>query len=293
MLPDYNFSNNFFVTKENVKMHYVQEGEGPTVLLVHGNPTWSFFYRNVINKLKSAHKVIAPDHIGCGLSDKPQKYPYTLSQHIENLQQLMSHLGEERFSIVVHDWGGAIGLGYAGQKAECVDKIVAMNTAAFRSPLIPLRIRLCRLPLLGEIIVRLFNGFAWPAKYMAVEKPLPAEVAKGYLQPYNNWNNRIAVARFVQDIPMGPGHPSYQTLVDVEKNLSRFSERKVPLMLLWGGADFCFNKDFPDEGLRRFPYAVTHFFPDAGLYILVDKRDEAVSLIDNFLAPHGLKRNKI
>ena len=228
MLPDYNFSNNFFVTKENVKMHYVQEGEGPTVLLVHGNPTWSFFYRNVINKLKSAHKVIAPDHIGCGLSDKPQKYPYTLSQHIENLQQLMSHLGEERFSIVVHDWGGAIGLGYAGRKAECVDKIVAMNTAAFRSPLIPLRIRLCRLPLLGEIIVRLFNGFAWPAKYMAVEKPLPAEVAKGYLQPYNNWNNRIAVARFVQDIPMGPGHPSYQTLVDVEKNLSRFSERKVP-----------------------------------------------------------------
>ena len=129
-------------------------------------------------------------------------YSYCLAQHIENLDCLLRHLLIDRYSLVVHDWGGAIGIGCAVNHIDRIEKIVVMNTAAFRSTRIPLRIQLCRLPLLGEIIVRLFNGFAWPARFMAVKKKMDPAVAKAYLAPYNSWKNRVAIFNFVKDIPL-------------------------------------------------------------------------------------------
>ncbi len=263
-------------------MHYIDEGSGPVIVMVHGNPTWSFYFRHLIKVLRKNHRVIAVDHIGCGLSDKPQNYCYCLAQHITNLEKLLTHLHIDHFSLVVHDWGGAIGMGSAVNHIDSVDKIMVMNTAAFRSPRIPLRIRLCRLPIAGEILVRLFNGFAWPAQFMAVKKKMAAPVARAYLAPYNNWHNRIAVYNFVRDIPLDSQHRSYATLVDIENKLQLLRDRAIPMLLVWGGGDFCFNDHFFAEWRERFPEAEAHYFKDGGHYILEDKRAEVDPIVKSF-----------
>jgi haloalkane dehalogenase len=279
--PDYPFSSHF-LELDGGRLHYIDEGAGPVIVMVHGNPTWSYFFRHLISLLKKNYRVIALDHMGCGLSDKPQDYPYCLAQHIENLESLISHLQIDRFSLIVHDWGGAIGAGCAVNHISAVDKIVVMNTAAFRSKHIPLRIQLCRLPVVGEIIVRLFNGFAWPARFMAVKKRMPESVAKAYLAPYDNWQNRIAIHRFVRDIPLHPRHKSYAVLAAIENRLAILRDSSVPLLIIWGGGDFCFDKVFFKEWLRRFPDAENHYFPDGGHYILEDKLDDIQPIIKSF-----------
>lgn len=250
--------------------------------MVHGNPTWSYYYRHLIAHFRLSHRVIALDHMGCGLSDKPSDYSYCLAQHIENLESLLAHLGIGRFSLIVHDWGGAIGFGCAVQHLDQIDKIALMNTAAFRSTRLPWRIRLCRLPVIGEIIVRLFNGFAGPARYMAVVNKLTAETAGNYLAPYDSWNHRIAIARFVQDIPMDSSHSSYALLVEIENRLPLLRDQKTPLLLLWGGKDFCFNDHFYNEWQRRFPEAESHYFSDGGHYVLEDKIVDILPLLTQF-----------
>lgn len=264
-------------------MHYIDEGKGPVVVLVHGNPTWSYYYRNLIHTLRNNFRVIAIDNIGCGLSEKPQKYNYTLQQHIDNGEELLSALKIEQFSLVLHDWGGAIGMGVATQSPHRVDKIVVMNTAAFRSRRIPFRISVCKTPLIGEVIVRLFNGFAWPATFMAVSKTMKAKVKQGYLAPYNSWKNRIATHRFVADIPLNKDHISYETLVTVEKGLEELHNLQVPILVVWGGRDFCFDDSFYNEWLRRFPNCETSYYSDAGHYLLEDKKDEVNKRIKTFL----------
>lgn len=281
MYPDYPFASHFLDLQEG-RLHYIDEGSGPVIVMVHGNPTWSYYFRHLISLLQKNHRVIALDHMGCGLSDKPQNYPYRLGQHIQNLESLLDHLQIYRFSLVLHDWGGAIGMGCATNRVQQVEKIVVMNTAAFRSSRIPLRIQLCRLPVIGEIIVRMFNGFAWPAQFMAVTNKMAADVARAYLEPYNNWNNRVAIARFVQDIPLRPGHKSYDTLVRIEKNLQSLRDSGIPMAIVWGGRDFCFNDSFFKQWKERFPKASTHYFPDGGHYILEDKFSEIGPLLRSF-----------
>ena len=262
-------------------MHYLDEGEGMPVILLHGNPTWSFMYRELVKHLRSDFRCIVPDHMGCGLSEKPQKYTYRLKDHIDNLLLLIEHLGLESFHLVVHDWGGAIGFGAALQVIDRVKRIQVLNTAAFRSNRIPLSIRLCRIPLLGELWVRGCNGFALPATRMAVEKKLSENVKQGYLFPYFDWDNRIATHRFVKDIPLSKGHVSYPELLRIEEGLAQFKEH--PLNILWGGKDFCFNKAFYEEWRHRFPNASAHCLPDAGHYLLEDATEVCLERIAEFL----------
>lgn len=252
------------------------------MVLVHGNPTWSYYFRRVIGLLRNTHRVIAIDHIGCGLSDKPRQYPYTLASHIDNLQRLIEHLRVDRYSLIGHDWGGAIGMGCAGSHPQRIDRLVMMNTAAFRSTRIPLRIRVCRWPLLGPLLIRGLNAFVVAARRMAVEKPLSKEVAQAYAAPYDSWRNRVAVSEFVRDIPLTPGDRSYKTLVEIEQRLAALRELQVPLLLLWGGRDFCFDEVFYREWCQRFPQAEGHYFADGGHYVLEDKFAEIAPLLQRF-----------
>lgn len=261
-------------------MHYLDEGKGPAVLMVHGNPTWSFMYRNVVAKLQETHRCIVPDHIGCGLSDKPQDFAYRLEDHIANLKQLVSTLALDSFHLVVHDWGGAIGIAIAEYFCDKVEKIQILNTAAFRSTRIPLRINVCRIPLVGEVWIRGFNGFAGAATRMAVAQPLSAEVRQGFVFPYDSWANRIATHRFVMDIPLNAKHPSYDTLHTIEKRLQLLQDK--PMQIIWGGQDFCFNDRFFAEWRVRFPQATSHYFEDAGHYVLEDRADDCLQLIQEF-----------
>ncbi|MFA5203527.1 MAG: alpha/beta fold hydrolase [Lentisphaeria bacterium] len=282
----YPYASHYVALPGGQRLHYLDEGRGPAVVLVHGNPTWSFFFRDLVRELRDAgFRVIAPDHLGCGLSDKPQDWDYRLAGHIANLEFLLwEHLRLESCDFVVHDWGGAIGGGVAGRAPARVRRWVAMNTAAFRLPRCPWRIRVCRTPVLGALAVRGGNAFARAAVRMATTRPggLPPAVRAGYLAPYDSWANRIATLRFVQDIPLSPRHPTRATLEAVEQNLPRLADK--PLLLLWGMRDFCFTPAFLAEWRRRFPAATVVEFPDAGHYLLEDAGDQAIRRIREFLA---------
>ncbi|WP_448874138.1 alpha/beta fold hydrolase [Desulfobulbus propionicus] len=270
-----------FMEIQGHQLAYLDQGQGVPVVMVHGNPSWSYLYRNLVSHLQGRYRCIVPDHLGCGFSDKPQDYPYQLHNHLENLEVLLDRLAIERCVLVVHDWGGAIGLGWAGRHPQQVAGAVVLNTAAFRANRMPLRIAVCRWPVVGEFLVRWLNGFAGAATFMAVNKRMQPEVARGFLAPYDSWRNRVAVHRFVQDIPMNPEHPSWATLVAVEQGLEHLQD--VPMLLCWGGRDFCFNDWFYQQWLRRFPRAEARYFKDAGHYVLEEAMGEIGPLMDRFL----------
>lgn len=264
-------------------LSYVDEGDGPPVVLLHGNPTWSFYYRRLIAALRGEHRVIAPDHMGCGLSDKPQRYPYTLAQHSANLERLLDSLGLATVDLVVHDWGGAIGMGWATRHPERVRRLVVLNTAAFLSPRLPWRIAVCRYPLVGDLAVRGLNGFALGGTLMATTRPLPPAVKRGYLLPYGSWADRVAIQRFVRDIPMSPRHPSWAVVDAIDRELAVL--RSKPMLILWGGNDWCFSDHFLAGWLERFPAAAAVRFDDAGHYVLEDAHAAIVPRVRSFLAP--------
>jgi len=279
---EYPFASNTLDLSNGAKLHYLDEGNGPVVLMLHGNPTWSFYYRNLIKKLSAAgFRCIVPDHIGCGLSDKPRDYNYTLRQRIEDVESLLDYLAIDRFSLVLHDWGGAIGCGVAGRRENSVDRMVLLNTGAFHSKHIPLRIAAIKIPLIGEAIIRGMNGFAGPAATMAVKIPLRREVRLGMLWPYRSWKDRVAVWNFVKDIPLHAGHRSYQTLTEVEAGLKRLGDK--PVQLIWGGRDFCFSRHFHDRFLEFFPQAESKIYTDCGHYVLEDAGADAFERIEDFL----------
>jgi haloalkane dehalogenase len=135
--------------------------------------------------------------------------------------------------------------------------------------------------LFGAIAVRGLNAFSHAALSMAVERPLSRAAAAGYLAPYDTWGHRVAVHEFVKDIPLGPSHPSYGTLVEIEHGLAQFVDR--PMLLPWGERDWCFTPAFRAEWQRRFPQARAVPFADAGHYVFEDGRDRLGPAIREFL----------
>ena len=262
------------------RVHYIDEGSGPVVLCVHGNPTWSFYWREVVKALAPTHRVVAIDHLGCGLSDKPEDGPYRLADHIERLRSLVTALDLRDITLLVHDWGGAIGMGAAVADPSRYTRFGVFNTAAFPSARIPWRIAMCRVPGLGPLGVRGFNGFAAAAISMATEKGLAPDVAAGLLAPYDSWANRVAVQRFVEDIPMDPTHPSWKTLADIETGLAQFKDHTM--VIGWGEQDWCFTPLFRQEWERRFPRAEVHKFADCGHYVIEDAKDRLIPIIRTF-----------
>ena len=275
-----------FLTIGGRRMHYLDEGDGPVVLMVHGNPTWSFYWRELVKALRGRCRVVVPDHIGCGLSDKPPlaDYGYRLADRIGDLRELIERLDLEDITLVAHDWGGAIGMGAAVAMPERFRRFALLNTAAFRATTMPWRIRLCRMGLPAQLAVQGLNLFAWAAIRMAVrrhERMTPA-VRAGLLAPYDCWSNRVAIYRFVLDIPMTPEHPSYQTLLDVEQGLGQF--RGHPVTLIWGMKDWCFKPVFLERFLDFFPDAEVHRLEDAGHYVVEDAHERIVPVLEAFLA---------
>ena len=269
------------------RYHYLDEGRGPPLLMVHGNPTWSFYWRDLIVALRTGHRVIAVDHVGCGLSDKPQSYSYTLTQHIGNLVALVDHLDLKQIGLFAHDWGGAVGLGAALERAERFSRFVLFNTAAFPPPYVPLRIRVCRTPLLGSWAIRGANLFARAALWMATEKTsrMTADVRAGFLAPYDNWAHRIAIDRFVRDIPLTSRHPTWHTLCEIEQRLRTFADR--PVQIIWGMRDWCFRESCLEQLQQLFPQGQVHRLDDAGHYVVQDAHERIVPVVTDFLDQAG------
>ena len=280
---EYPFESHYLGLNGGVRLHYLDEGPRAeeAVLMLHGNPTWSFLYRRVVLALRDRIRCVVPDHVGMGLSDKPRHYAYRLAQRIADIETLIAHLGLRRVHLIVHDWGGAIGCGVATRALDRVGKIVLLNTAAFPDSCIPRRIAVCRWPLLGALLVRGLNGFARAAISMAVTKPLPAIVRAGYLAPYRSWGDRIGVHRFVCDVPLRPSHPSYALLERIGTDLSWL--RAKPILIGWGARDFCFGDHFLARWQTIFPDARVERFADAGHYVLEDAGEQLVPMIREFV----------
>jgi haloalkane dehalogenase len=275
------------------KYHYVDEGEGEPLVMVHGNPTWSFYYRELIKSLSGRYRTIAPDHIGCGLSDKPQpsQYNYTLQSRIDDLDHLVETLtGPEKITLILHDWGGMIGMAYALRHPEKISRLIVLNTAAFLPPdtkKLPLRLYLIRNSgPLAAIAVLGFNLFAVGALHMASHRGLARDVKRGLTAPYNCWKNRIATLKFVQDIPIEEKDPSYIIVKQAGEQLHSLSN--LPMLICWGENDFVFDSDYLAEWRRRFPAAEIHRFSDAGHYVLEDVPEKIVPLIQDFLQKNPL-----
>ncbi|WP_300463855.1 alpha/beta fold hydrolase [Desulfobacula sp.] len=283
----YPFDSNF-ISLNGHELHYIDQGKGAPVLMVHGNPTWSFYFRHLIGHLSKEFRTIVPDHIGCGFSDKPdgKSYNYTLESRVKDLDTLIRQLNiHEKISLVLHDWGGMIGLAWAVDHLDRIDKIVITNTAGFFLP------KEKRFPFLLWLIkyIRIFavpavlglNVFAKGALYLGSHTRLSKTVKKGLVEPYNSWKNRIATLRFVQDIPLSKTDESYAIVDHVDQQLKHLKE--ADLMFLWGARDFVFDLTFLNEFKTRFPRAVTHVFHDAGHYLFEDKPEETTHLIKAFL----------
>jgi haloalkane dehalogenase len=273
---------------DGVRYHYLDEGRGMPLLMLHGNPTWSFYWRNLVVAFREQYRVVVPDHVGCGLSDKPQDYDYCLQNHIANVVRLVEHLDLTQVTLLVHDWGGAIGLGAALQIPERIARLVLFNTGAFPPPFVPLRIRVCRTPVIGRLAMRGFNVFARAALTMAVERRdrMTPAVRAGLLAPYDSWEHRIGIDRFVADIPLTRRHRTWQTLADIERGLPSLADR--PIQMIWGMRDWCFRPSCLDRFCRAFPDAEVHRLENAGHYVIEDAHERIIPLVRTFLQEHPL-----
>ncbi|MEQ8514557.1 MAG: alpha/beta fold hydrolase [Chromatocurvus sp.] len=273
------------------RMHYLDEGprDAPVLLMLHGNPTWSFYYRNLVLRLRDRYRCIVPDHIGCGLSDKPDDahYDYHLARRIADLDALIrATIGDRAaLSLVVHDWGGMIGFGWAAPRAERIARCVILNTAAFPLPAdkkMPFALWLAGRTRLGAGLIRGINAFSAAAAHIAFKKPVSEEVRAGYTGPYNNWDNRIATVRFVQDIPLQAGDRGYDLVAGTASQLHRFADK--PALLAWGLKDFVFDETFYRDWQRYLPDAELYPLADCGHYVLEDGGEPLLDRIELFLA---------
>jgi cis-3-alkyl-4-acyloxetan-2-one decarboxylase len=272
------------------RMAYVDEGSGPPVLLVHGNPTWSFYWRRLLATLPAAGlRAIAPDHVGMGRSDKPgpADYPHTLRRRVDDLSAFVDSLElDEPISLVVHDWGGPIALSWAVENLERLDRLVLLNTAAFPLPAghrIPWTLQAARLPVVGDVAVRGLGAFSRGALVLGTGRHwLPSEARRGLLAPYDRPAHRVAVHAFVRDIPTGPADPAHPVLVRLAERLPALDA--LPIQVWWGMRDPVFDARILAELEARLPHADVHRLPDAGHYVLEDAADEIVPAATEFLA---------
>ena len=256
---EYPFKPNY-VKIDGYRQHYIDQaplnkpGAEPIVLL-HGNPTWSFLYRKFVPPLVEAgYRAIAPDYIGWGRSDKPADFSfYRLENRIKYFTKFMDLLNLKDITLVMQDWGGPIGLGYAVEHPELIKRLIIMSTWAFEWPekvVLPSFFRVCTEPYLGEAL----------------------------LMGYNLFIARTAT-RVIQDVPFYKEHPSFGTMKRIEGQLNKL---KVPTLLVWGEDDILLP--VYDIWQKIYPHSELHMVPRAGHFIQEDAPEEVVAIIKGFLA---------
>src|SRR5690606_15759623 len=198
--PDYPFTPHRFEVRPGIAMSFLDEGprDGDVVVMLHGNPSWSFYWRHLVSGLSDRYRCIVPDHVGMGLSDRPDdapsaspRYDYTLQSRIDDLDALLQHLGiDGPVTLAVHDWGGMIGFGWALRDPARVKRLVITNTAAFPLPAakkFPKRLAMGRDSRPGGWLIRRYNLFARGAARFGTERTLSKAVREAYAGVYDGW----------------------------------------------------------------------------------------------------------
>ena len=297
--PDYPFTPQRFEVRPGISMSYLDEGprDGEVVVMLHGNPLWSYYWRHLVAGLSDRYRCIVPDHVGMGLSDKPDdardaspRYDYTLQSRVDDLATLLDRLGiAGPVTLAVHDWGGMVGIGWALSHMAQVRRLVVLNTATFPLPAakaMPWQLSLGRDSRIGGWLIRRFNLFARGAARLGTERRLPADVRRAYTAPYHGWREAIATLRFMQDIPLAPGDPAWALVEEAGRRLHEFADR--PAFIGWGLRDFVFDRHCLDAFTAAWPRAEVHAFEDANHYVLEDRHEVLVPAIRRFLEAHPL-----
>ena len=297
--PDYPFQPRRIEVRPGIAVSCLDEGprDGEVVVMLHGNPSWSYYWRHLVLGLRDRYRCIVPDHVGMGLSDKPDdapgampQYDYTLQSRIDDLDTLLDRLGiTGPVTLAVHDWGGMIGFGWALSRMERVRRLVVLNTAAFPLPAakpMPWQLSLGRDSRIGGWLIQRFNLFARGAAWLGTERRLPADVRNAYIAPYRGWDAAISTLRFMQDIPLHEGDRAWPLVEASGRRLGAYADR--PAFIGWGLRDFVFDRHFLEGFRSALPDAEVHAFEDAGHYVLEDRHEVLVPAIRRFLDGHPL-----
>lgn len=292
--PDYPFTPQRFDVRRGIAMSYLDEGprDGEIIVMLHGNPSWSFYWRHLVLGLRDRYRCIVPDHVGMGLSDRPDdaQYAYTLQSRIDDLDALLDRLGiTGPVTLAVHDWGGMIGFGWALRNPSRIKRLVITNTAAFPLPQakrFPKRLAMGRDSRIGGWLIRRFNLFARGAAWFGTERSLPQDVRAAYVGPYDGWDRAISTLRFMQDIPLDAGDRAMPLVQAAAAALPGYADR--PVLIGWGLKDFVFDKHFLAGFRAALPNAEVHAFEDANHYVLEDRHEVLVPAIRKFLDMHPL-----
>jgi haloalkane dehalogenase len=270
-------------------MHFVDEGSGEPIVLVHGDPTWGYLYRRFIAPLAQHWRCVVPDHMGMGKYDTPLKpYPYQLHHHIDNLEALLLRLNLHDVTLVLHDWGGPVGLGVAIRQPQRIKRLALMNTWAFAPwpgapfPRLVELIRSAR----GEKFVLEKNGYVEPALLGTTAHPehLTETVMAAYRAPFPTPESRRALLCWSRDIPVSPEDPSYAEMQRIERSLPQLAA--IPILLVWGMQDPVLTKSVLRMWQHMYPHAITHELEDASHFLQEDAPDRIIGWIEQFLAAH-------
>jgi haloalkane dehalogenase len=267
-------------------MHFVDEGSGEPVVLVHGDPTWGYLWRKVIPPLSKHRRCIVPDHMGMGKSGTPREpYPYRLRHHIANLESLLLRLDLHEVTLVLHDWGGPVGLGFATRHANRIKRLVLMNTWTFApwpgGPF-PRLVELIRSER-GEKFVLEKNGYLEPALLGTTHHPenLTKTVLEAYRAPFPTPESRRALLCWSRDIPVSETDPSYTEMKEIEQGLAQFA--RTPTLLVWGMRDPVLPASVVHRWQRIYPHATTREIADASHFLQEDAPERIIGWIEEFL----------
>ena len=277
------WTSNYFEYKPGLKIHYFDVGpkDKECLLLVHGNPTWSFYFRSLISKFSGSYRVIAADFLGMGLSSKCPDNSWRASDRAQELEALLNHLGIQKFSIVMHDWGGPIGTRVAINRIKDLQRVVYLNTTLTETESLPPFIKLAAKSILSRLITSTTTQFLQFTTRFGTSKKLSKAIKSAYFLPFPTIAARKAICDFVQDIPFSPEHPTYKDLADLAKELPLL--KKVPILILWGLKDPVFHRGMFRRVASHFPHAKVKEYTDASHLILEDKPVEVAEEIENFL----------
>jgi cis-3-alkyl-4-acyloxetan-2-one decarboxylase len=278
-LPQYHVVNGF-------AMHYVDEGSGEPLVMLHGDPTWGYLYRHFITAFSHTHRCLVPDHLGMGKSEVPQDAScYRLEQRIAQLESFLLHLDVHEITLVAHDWGGPIGLGFATRHPERIKRLVLLNTWAFApwpgGPL-PRLLELIRSPR-GEAFVLQKNGYLEPALLGTTfhADVLTEPILQAYRAPFPTPESRLAMLWWSRDIPVAETDVSYEVMKRIEDDLHLFSQ--VPVLLIWGMQDPVLSPAVLRRWQLVYPHAQTYEIDDASHFLQEDSHDRIIGRIEAFL----------
>lgn len=280
--PHYHHVNGF-------EMHFVDEGRGEPIVLIHGDPTWGYLYRTFIPILSQHRRCIVPDHMGMGKSGTPRDpYPYRLRHHVANLEALLLHLDLHQMTLVLHDWGGPVGLGFATRHPDRIKRLVLMNTwacAPWPGGPLPRLLELIRSER-GEKFVLEKNGYLEPALVGTTHRPenLTKTVLDAYRAPFPTPESRLALLCWSRDIPVHETDPSYPEMKRIEEALVRFIG--TPTLLVWGMKDPVLPESVLRTWQRIYPQATAAEIEDASHFLQEDAPQRIVLCIAEFLEAH-------